>query len=178
MKNKLREHWLAIRQSLPVSRRNEAEEKLLSQVNPLLEDAGFVLSYSCIRDELSTELLNNHLLENNKLVLPLTVDKEIRVYRITNLKTQLSPGRFGILEPVHDKCQRIAPEEITHAIIPGIAFDSENHRLGYGMGYYDRFLFAQGAHINTIGAGFTECYSPTPFPSAGHDISLKRIVLV
>lgn len=178
MKSKLREHWLGIRQSLPVARRKEAEEKLLYQVSPLLSEAGLVLSYCSIRDELSTVLLNNHLLENGRLILPLTVGKELWVYRITNIEAQLNAGRFGILEPQPDRCERVAPEKITHAVIPGIAFDSENHRLGYGMGYYDRFLFEQGSHISTIGSGFTECYSPDPFPSAGHDISLKRIILV
>ena len=51
----------------------------------------------------------------------------------------LAPGKYGILEPV-DTCEKISPKEIDLALIPCLSCGRDGHRLGYGGGYYDRYL--------------------------------------
>ena len=52
----------------------------------------------------------------------------------------LAPGKYGILEPVPDRCRAVFPAEIEFAVIPGVAFGRDCSRLGQGAGYYDRLL--------------------------------------
>lgn len=77
-------------------------------------------------------------------------------------------GTFGILEPRGKRC-----EEIDIIFVPGVAFDKTGNRIGYGKGYYDRFLKAQAA--TTVGL----CYSVQvvdSIPASPHDVRLDKIL--
>ena len=65
---------------------------------------------------------------------------DLRVYEINDVERDTLPGFKGIPEPRNTVLNRINPTEIDLAIIPGVAFDSVRNRLGYGAGFYDKFL--------------------------------------
>lgn len=62
----------------------------------------------------------------------------MEVYEIHSMD-DLAPGKYGILEPV-DTCEKISPKEIDLALIPCLSCSRDGRRLGYGGGYYDRYL--------------------------------------
>ena len=66
----------------------------------------------------------------------------------------LEPGSFGVLEPAPEKCVKAYAFETALCIIPGLAFDMHGYRLGYGKGYYDRFL---SAHPRLVKMGICYC---------------------
>jgi 5-formyltetrahydrofolate cyclo-ligase len=66
----------------------------------------------------------------------------------------LSPGRFGILEPDRQTCAQRSPEDSDAVLVPALAFDRDGFRLGFGGGYYDRLLSRLGPNMLTIGLGF------------------------
>lgn len=91
-------------------------------------------------------------------------------------RTQWTPGRFGILEPVPESEQDLVPAEhfdqSTAVIVPLVAFDKTCHRLGYGKGYYDRFLAR--AQATPIGVAY-QCQLVQDVSAKPHDVALAAI---
>lgn len=178
MKQTLREHWLEVRKAIPLARKEEANALIFFALLPYLKSYSYVLSYANIREELSTQIINEKLAEEGRLVLPKIVGNSLWVYRVKNLEQDLEPQIYGIPEPIPEKCEKIDPKLLSHILVPGIAFDSKKHRLGYGKGFFDRFLQLYTDSVTTIGIGYKECYSEIPFPNQKNDISLNQIILV
>lgn len=144
MKKQLRMKMLALRDALPEEKRREMS--LLIQRNilahPAYKETEQVLSYVNFRSEVSTEeILKQALYDKKELYCPKVCGKEMEFYRIYDL-TDLKPGAYGILEPVayEERKYVLCPEKKALMLVPGAAFDERGFRLGYGGGYYDRFL--------------------------------------
>ncbi len=94
-----------------------------------------------------SEVITDHMItqalrEGKTVTVPAIAsvpDRSMRAARIASLK-QLAPGAYGIREPLPGRCPEVAPEEIDLIVVPGIAFDATGHRIGYGKGYYDKWL--------------------------------------
>lgn len=96
--------------------------------------------YSSIGNEVKTDFMIERSIKlRKKIVLPQTTKTQLIPRVIRYYPSDLSPGVFGILEP-KEYTSIIDKNEIDIVIIPGIAFSKECVRLGYGKGYYDRFL--------------------------------------
>lgn len=102
-------------------------------------NARTLLLYSALPDEVQINPLFDGLIAQGKtILLPRVVsdtDMELRLYTGAD---SLQPGAFGIMEPTGPLYTDYAAIDV--AVIPGMAFDADGHRLGRGKGYYDRFL--------------------------------------
>ena len=102
-------------------------------------NARTLLLYSALPDEVQINPLFDVLIAQGKtILLPRVVsdtDMELRLYTGAD---SLQPGAFGIMEPTGPLYTDYAAIDV--AVIPGMAFDADGHRLGRGKGYYDRFL--------------------------------------
>jgi len=106
------------------------------------KSAELILCYSSFGDEVSTNYIIEHSLKAGKRVaLPYCVDKNgaMEFYEIT-CPDDLIKGSFGINEPDTALCPKIECFDNSIIIVPALAFDKRGYRLGYGKGYYDRFL--------------------------------------
>ena len=95
--------------------------------------------------------------DGKKVAVPRCIDNtcEMTFYYITSFK-QLASGSFGVMEPKPAQCQPWEGDgQGSICIVPGMAFDCEGFRLGYGKGYYDRFL--SGYHGFTVGLCYSKC---------------------
>ena len=103
------------------------------------DNARTLLLYSALPDEVQINPLFDGLIAQGKtILLPRVVsdtDMELRLYTGAD---SLQPGAFGIMEPTGPLYTDYAAIDV--AVIPGMAFDADGHRLGRGKGYYDRFL--------------------------------------
>jgi 5-formyltetrahydrofolate cyclo-ligase len=87
---------------------------------------------------------------------------------------ELAPGHYGIRAPRAAELRPVPPGEIDTIVVPGAAFDRRGYRIGYGGGYYDRFLLA-ASRAARIGAAFACQIVPT-IPAEPHDIPVDAVV--
>ena len=104
---------------------------------PAFKNADRILVYADYNHEVVTEYLIKEAWKAGKEVaVPKVVGKDMVFYKLTDL-ARLEPGYFGIPEPVSGE---IVNWSKALMIMPGVAFDRANHRVGYGGGFYDRYL--------------------------------------
>ena len=112
------------------------------------------LIYVSFRDEVDTKELIEYLLSSGgKVAVPRCYDNGRMEFFVISSLENLRTSAYGILEPEDDERFRVTDFENSLCIVPGLAFDSSGMRIGYGGGYYDRFL---EKHENMISVGF--CY--------------------
>lgn len=107
---------------------------------PEFEKAGTVFCYVGTAEEINTKPVLEKVLETGKrLGVPKCISKGImKVCEISSLE-ELEEGHYGILEP-REGCSYMEPEEIELALVPCVTCSREGMRLGYGGGYYDRYM--------------------------------------
>lgn len=175
-KNKIRSLLKEKRKGLSAERRREGAQNLLHALLPLVK-SGLILSFASFQDETDLWPLNERLAKQKQLVLPLMLREKLLLYLVKNPKEELHPSSFGILEPCQKRCREILPEQISLALIPGLGFDLEHHRIGYGKGYYDRLL-GKLTKVKKIGIGFSEQLVNHPLPIQEHDVRLDQLLLI
>ena len=101
-----------------------------------------IFCYVSFRSEVDTFPILSHALKVGKKVAIPKVDREtrmMRAYLLKDIEKELSPGSYGVLEPI-PFCPEADYSKIGLIIAPGLAFTRRGDRLGYGGGFYDRFL--------------------------------------
>lgn len=107
------------------------------------KNAGRVFAYVDFKREVETrDLILRCMAEGREVAVPRVRGKDMDFYRLTDF-AQLEPGYFGIPEPVRGE---IVTWEDALMIVPGVAFDPACHRVGYGQGFYDRYLSRHPGH--------------------------------
>lgn len=151
--------------------------KAALSLHDALKDHRRVLSYAAFEDELNSWPLNLTLSRQGQLYLPKVVGEDLQVFKVNDFDRQLAKNAWGIYEPIPEKCEKISPDILEVVLVPGLAFDSQRHRLGWGRGFYDRFLSGLPKDTYTCGIGFKEQYSEEVLPTEENDIPLKEILL-
>ena len=111
---------------------------------PLYRQAKTVYGYLPYNQEVRTvPILKQALADGKQVAVPKVYGDTMRFLYITDL-SQIAPGYAGIPEPVADGPAADDPTALV--LMPGLAFDPQGHRIGYGGGFYDRFLEAEPLH--------------------------------
>ncbi len=144
IKMNLRARYRQFRVGLSEEQKINLDSTMQSRVLALREYAvaDTIFTYVSKSIEVDTIALIKAALANHKLVavprcVPDTFDMEF--YYITSLD-DLEKGSFGVLEPNPSQCCLVTDYSKGFCIVPGLSFDAQGYRLGYGKGYYDRFL--------------------------------------
>ena len=146
---------------------------VLNRLSPLLDGVSVVMAYYSLSDEVCTHQLIDELVAAGKTVLlPKVLDDETMELRRYQSVADLREGAFHIMEPVGEPFTDY--EQIEVALIPGVAFDAEGHRLGRGKGYYDRFLQSLPT-VRKIGVCF-DFQKVESVPFEAHDVIVDIVV--
>ncbi len=175
-----RSRLLAYRQHLSPEHAAAHSRAILTQVQALpgWDRVRTVLLYLPVRGEVDTWPLFEWILARGcQTLLPCCRKNEpgcMDFFKVTSPK-ELVPGMFNIPEPDTKQCTLIEHPEPDMVILPGVGFDRRGYRLGYGGGYYDRFLARHAVESALImGLGFS-CQIVDDLP---HDPWDQRVDLV
>lgn len=106
--------------------------------------------------EINTEkIIEQALADGKTLALPKCKEENLMDFYIVNSLSQLKEGYYGLLEPDPEKCTMLKDTANTICLVPGLAFDREGYRIGFGKGYYDRFLLDYNGV--TVGMCYAKC---------------------
>lgn len=148
--------------------KNIASQKACKKLLSLFSNGDCVASFFPIRNEIDIHPFNIQLLNQGSLALPVNFGNEIKFYKVTNFNRELLLSSLGILEPNINLCIEASPEELKTILVPGLSFDRDGYRLGYGKGCYDRYL-SNHPGIKTIGVAYAIQKYPGLLPREPHD---------
>jgi len=118
-------------------------------------DARVIFIFVSFRSEVDTQRIIRKALEDGKVVgVPRVLSEKegIKVFRIYSM-SDLEAGYFGVLEPKEGSTE-IPSEDIDLIVMPGAAFDRDGGRIGYGGGFYDRYLAEAGRAAGKIALAY------------------------
>lgn len=145
---------------------------------PMWTESTHITMYHSVDKEVDTlELIKKGWEDGKKIYLPKcdSSKKKLNFYRIDSFD-QLEVVYYGIPEPKPNECQELNIAELDVMIVPGLVFDLQGYRVGYGGGYYDRFLGSLSRKISTLSLAFPFQVSKEELPREGYDIPVDFLV--
>jgi len=149
--------------------------KICENLKGVITPGEEVLVYCAKEPEVETSQFITYLLMHDIPVIVPIIQKEDVSLRLSYLQDPscLISSTFHVPEPIGSEIPANS-SDVTSAIIPLLGFDRSGARLGYGAGYYDRFL-SENPHIRTIGLAYS-CQEEPNLPTDANDISMTIIV--
>ena len=177
-KHELRDKYKLLREKMTATERTRKDSAILKNLLSSAQYKGCktLLCYVSTPREVDTHALITKALEDGKRVaVPYCIEgtRNMDFYLITGLD-ELVRRTFGVLEPDPSRAEKLTDFAGSICILPGLAFDYYGYRLGYGGGYYDRFLSGV-YHGITMGV----CYQGCTLPQLRHgrfDVASRMIV--
>lgn len=160
-KNAIRAEYKALRREMDTDIRRERDRKICDFATGLVSYrfAEYVLLYAAMDDEIDIyEIANTALKQGKKVAFPRCRKEDHTMkYHIVESLDQLSPDSYGICEPSED-LPVYDPETDTGSavcFVPGLVYDKSGYRVGYGKGFYDRFLSSfKGSSVGIVYSDF------------------------
>ena len=156
-KQELRKKTLKYRRNITISDKVRYDDNIFKNIITLDEFSkyNFICTYVSTDIEVDTQrLIKFSLKEGKKIAVPKCIKgkNEMDFYFITSFN-DLEPGSFSVLEP-KNTCKKVTDFKNALFIIPGLCYDKQGYRVGYGKGYYDRFL-SENIITNSCKIGIT-----------------------
>ena len=174
MKNELKESILEKRNSLSqleiIQKSNQIKNNLFNLEH--YNKAKIVMFFVSFNSEVNTHEMIKEALKNKIIVIPKVAHHEIEPSVIIDFDNLVPSEKFDILEPI--ETMKIAYKNINLVLAPGIVFDKQGHRIGYGFGYYDKFL-KKVPKAFKIGLAF-DFQVVDKIPIEMHDVPVDMIV--
>ena len=180
-KKRLRREMIARRDAMPAAERERLAASMARQVTALAEyrSARTVLATMSIGSEFTTRhFLDRAKADGKTIVLPRISNekpKRLELHAVKDFVHDLVPGVWEIPEPDPARCRRVEITAVDFALVPALAVDRGNYRLGYGAGFFDGLL---GSHkvrpycVTALPAAFVVDL----LPHEPHDIPVDRVL--
>ena len=174
MKSELRKQVLQEMKAISQEQKQAIDQALTEGLlqHPFYQEANTIATYLSFPHEFQTqELIEQALKDGKKVLIPKTYPKGRMEFVVYNPQ-QLAKTSFGLLEPQGD-LEVVEPSQIDLIHVPGLAFTTEGYRIGYGGGYYDRYLEHFAGHtMSTI----YPC-QVQEFNFENHDIPVQEVLI-
>ncbi|MCL2837997.1 MAG: 5-formyltetrahydrofolate cyclo-ligase [Oscillospiraceae bacterium] len=176
MKQEYRARFLQQRNQLSSQFITESSAKICERVIklPQFSECDAIFTYQSFGSEVDTQLLIEQAWDAGKKVcIPKIAGKRKMDFYCIEKGQPLKANKYGILEPTDD-CELAFPNKKSMFVIPGLAFDKNGYRIGYGAGFYDIYL-AEREVLAKIGICFDLQIVDDAYPDS-HDIPVSVIV--
>ena len=177
-KREMRAQQKALRSKMTAEERQAAGVKCAAilQSSEVWKQAEKIYCYCSYNAELpTTRIMEAAWSDGKRLAVPKVLDDGAMEFFYISSMQELQPGAYGIPEPVgKDKAAAAIPGKNTCMVLPGLAFDENGGRLGYGGGYYDRYL-QRYPGICKIAAGY-DCSVVAGVPAEGTDVPVDWLL--
>ena len=176
-KTALRRRMKALAASLDPAYNAAASRRICRALTqqPAYQWAGTVFCFVGTAREIDTRpFLEQVLRDGKRLCVPLCTGKGVMEARQIDSLDVLRPGALDILEPPASSL-RVAPEQIDFCVVPCLCATADGARLGYGGGYYDRFLPGLGARAQQVLVCRSRMLVPE-MPQEGHDVCFSWVI--
>ena len=174
MKAELRKQVLQEMKALPLEQKQAMDQALTDQFlkHPFYQEAKVIATYLSFPHEFQTqELIEQALKDGKKVLIPKTYPRGRMDFVVYNPQ-QLVKTSFGLLEPQGD-LEVVDASQIDLIHVPGLAFTTEGYRIGYGGGYYDRYLKHFPGHtLSTVYPCQIQDFIPE-----NHDIPVEEVLI-
>ncbi len=180
-KQKLRERILRKLKAQEASERARRSLKIQKKLwqHPAFQRAQCIFFYVSMPLEVNTHRMIEKALDLGKRVAVPRADvpsKQLHFFEIKDLRSDVLPGAFGILEPFGSEKLKVLPKKGDCILVPGVVFDRSKQRIGHGAGFYDRFLAGLGPKIYKMGLAFTFQVLEETLPQEKHDVVLDELI--
>jgi 5-formyltetrahydrofolate cyclo-ligase len=172
-KETIRKTIIAKRIAQAFLQKNKNDKEITRRLKnmPLFKRARVFFTYLSNAEEVSTDALIEQFLGAKKILVPVVRNGIMKICELKSFD-EFRSGKFGIREPKN--CVFVGDlKAIDLVIVPGIAFDKTGHRVGFGGGYFDRFL--KKIHCTTIGLAY-EFQIVDKIPAKKYDMPVDYIV--
>ncbi len=177
LKEKLRKDKLNLRKNLTLEEKEVFSEKIIERLKKsnIFQEAKSIMLYCSHQNEVDLNELIKHSLKKNKEVILPTINKKLEAlesYQL-NCLSEFITGPYSIIEP-NKKNKEPYLDKIDLILIPGIVFDKRGNRIGYGHGFYDKFLLEMTDSIK-IGIAY-DFQIIKQIKENHHDVSMDFII--
>ncbi|MCL2508664.1 MAG: 5-formyltetrahydrofolate cyclo-ligase [Oscillospiraceae bacterium] len=177
IKNELREQYKNVRLSLSEDEKNRLDLKIANRVTGLwsFRESDVILCYVSKKIEVGTEsIIRAAWRMGKKVAVPDCSEdtREMDFYFISSYD-DLRVGAYGLLTPIKERCEPLTDYSQGFCVVPAIAYDSQGYRLGFGKGYYDRFLY--NFKGKTAGICYENCMSGE-LPHGNYDQKVDMVI--
>jgi len=162
-----------LKEKIPESEQLSQSQIILDKIEdlPIFQKASYVLLYWSIDNEVCTHHFVSKWKERKIILLPAISEDTLILKKYTGRMKTLKTRTMKLFEPVGKQLHAI--DKIDLAIVPGLAFDNNNNRLGHGKGFYDKLLKDMNAYKIGICFDFQKLRS---VPTNEHDIKMDLVI--
>lgn len=175
-----RKEALRARDALTLTERVSFSDSVRKNLQSLevFQQSKIVMSYMSFRSEVITdEIIRSCLAMKKRIVVPISIpeNRTLRTVEVTNFDEDFETDFYGIRIPKKENGCEVSVSDIDLVLVPGVAFSLERYRMGYGAGYYDRFLEKLRSDAVAIALAFeTQIYED--IPKERHDKKMHCII--
>ena len=178
-KGSLRIHYLRLLKEQNKEERSRKSRLIAEQFWELraVQKARGILFYASMPGEVDTlAMIEKAIFSGKRVSLPIVeqIQRKLIPTLISSME-DVHEGTYGIAQPHFDPDKALALKDLDVVVVPGLAFDKQNHRLGRGKGYYDRFLSTIPKTATTVGLAF-DFQLTESLPTEAHDMRLQQII--